>query len=349
MIWSPPGNTVVWLALIALAMMGCTNANQGIDMTSAATTEMRTICLGRLLVDMPGDFEQTLGGDVELIYGLNKDFRRTKVQLVDATGGATQFNSTVSKQLAELRSVEHSRSSSKNMLAATRNVNSDTVLIRAYDEPGMLDYFKLTVIARKASAVVRFVSSINKGDNAESVEAKLLEVATRTSSSSSTSPGSAKGTCFGPLLIDAGQDGESFTVAFKTPRMPDVSISFDINSLVATSDGGLFKRLDKKSGLLAQGGIGPNSYRRRKVMMGERAAEEVFRTGKERDHVVRQFIAEVVMDKPATFAVPMIAITLSMGGQVGPEDYRDASMSEADATVMWNAILKSIRLRPGAV
>jgi hypothetical protein len=49
--------TVVWSALIALALIGCTNANQGTEVTSIATTGMRAYCVGRLLVDIPEDFE----------------------------------------------------------------------------------------------------------------------------------------------------------------------------------------------------------------------------------------------------------------------------------------------------
>jgi Tle cognate immunity protein 4 C-terminal domain/Tle cognate immunity protein 4 N-terminal domain len=337
-------------ALVALALAGCTKVNQGTEVTSPTSSiQQRTYCLGRLLVDMPEDFEQTLGSDVELTYGLDKNFRRTKVELLRTKGSMPSFEVLVAKRISELTREENSDAPSKNMLSSSKRSNANSVVIRAYTSAGRLNSFNIQLIREIGTSIARFQDSAYREDDPNAIEANLIGVGARTTALTNPIGGLAKGACFGPLLIDAGQDGESFTVAFKTPRMPDVSISFDINSLVATSDGGLFKRLEKKSGLLAQAGMGPNSYRKRKVMFGERPAEEVFRTGKERDHVTRQFIAEVVMDKPATFAAPMIAINLSMGGQVGPEDYRDASMSEAEASAMWDAILKSIRLRPGAL
>jgi hypothetical protein len=337
-------------ALAFLSLLGCTRVSQGNTVTnSSQPMQMRTQCLGRLLIDLPQDFEQTGGSDLELTFGLDKNFRRTKLQLLRLAASQPEFNSLVAKRIADFSTVEHSRSPTKNMLAASTNINRDAVLMRAFDEPGMLDYFKAIVMVKRNDAIAEFTTNINKGDNPEVIESKLLEVVSRTTFVAKANTTALRGSCFGPLLLDAGQDGESFTVAFKTPRMPDVLISFDINSLVAVSDGGLFKRLDSKSGILGQSGIGPASYRKRKVMIGDRPAEEVFFMTKERGHVVRQLTAEVVMDKPATFALPMIAISLSMGGQVGPEDYRDASMSEADAMAMWDAILKSIRPRPGAL
>jgi Tle cognate immunity protein 4 C-terminal domain len=343
-------NSFYWISVIVLTLAACTKISTGADVTANnAPTQMRTHCLGRLLLELPDDFEQTLGSDVEFTYGLDKSFRRTKIELSGVANRGSVLREAAAREIAKLTSLQHSRSASKNMLSMSRAPSADIVLIRAFDEPGMLEYLTAIAFVEKMSAVARIARHIDKGEPPESVEAHLLEVAARTTFIPNPSALKQKGTCFGPLLIDAGQDGESFTVAFKSSQMPDVKISFDINSLVATSDGGLFKRLDKKAGLLAQAGFGPNSYRKRDVKIDGRPAQEVSRTGKERDKVVRQFIAEVVMDKPATFAAPMIAINLSMGGQVGPEDYRDASMSEAAAMAMWESILKSIRLRPGAL
>ena len=70
--------------------------------------------------------------------------------------------------------------------------------------------------------------------------------------------------------------------------------------------------------------------------------------GKDHDRIVRGFNAETLLAKPATFSTPSLAIEMRMGGQVGYE-YRDASLSQEAALALWDAIVKSIRLRPGAV
>jgi len=80
----------------------------------------------------------------------------------------------------------------------------------------------------------------------------------------------------------------------------------------------------------------------------KRPGGELLIQGEDHGHVVRGFNAESLLMKPATFSTPLFAIDMSMGGQVGPE-YRDPSLSEPAALAIWDAIVKSIRLRPGAV
>jgi len=59
--------------------------------------------------------------------------------------------------------------------------------------------------------------------------------------------------------------------------------------------------------------------------------------------------AEALLRKPATFIEPSFAISMTMGGQLLSGEYVDASLSEQEAVAMWDAIIKSIRVRPGAV
>jgi len=77
--------------------------------------------------------------------------------------------------------------------------------------------------------------------------------------------------------------------------------------------------------------------------------EQLLSKGKDRGYVVRGFAAETLLLKPATFLAPSLAISMNMGGQVSSSEYRDASWSDDEAVAIWDAIVKSIRLRPSAL
>ena len=307
---------------------------------------MRTHCLARFLIDLPEDFEPM--GDVELIYGLNKDYRKVKVETLLDLGSTALFERTTAARAAELASQYHSKAPSKSMLVFSRRVQERTVLIRSYDAPNMLKYFVSELYAVKGTAVVKVTSQTYAQDDPEAIESAAQSVVDKISFMLDPMK-AGRGACLGPLLIDAGQDGEWFTVSFKSKRMPDVLIEFNSNSLLAESDGGLLARTSREKGRLEKAGFRSDTIRRGKIAIANRPGEELLIKGLDHGKVVRLFVSEPLLPKPATFAEPSFAINMKMGGQRGSPEYVDASMSEPDAVAMWDAIVKSIRLRPGAI
>lgn len=61
------------------------------------------------------------------------------------------------------------------------------------------------------------------------------------------------------------------------------------------------------------------------------------------------FNAEALLLKAATLAEPSFSIGMTMGGQLASGEYVDASMSQRYAVAMWDLIVKSIQVRPGAI
>ena len=196
--------------------------------------------------------------------------------------------------------------------------------------------------------MVRVTAQSFSEDQLKAVEASAMSVVNRTVFVSDPAK-AGRGTCLGPLLIDAGQDGEWFTVSFKSKRMPDVLIEFSSNSLLAESDGGLLSRRAGKQSLLDKIGLRSDIIRRGKISIAGRAGEEILEKGKQHGKVMRLLTAEALLLKPATFTQPSFAISMTMGGQLQSGEYVDASMSEPDAIATWDAIIKSIRVRPGAI
>jgi Tle cognate immunity protein 4 C-terminal domain len=309
---------------------------------------MRTHCVGRYLINLPEAFEQTPGSDVEFIYGLDKDFQKINVKVARATNDQPTFNEIVAKRTASLAGSWHRKAPSKSMLAAEQKVREDVVLVRAYRDSSLLNVFQSELYALFGSAVGLFSTRVFSTENPEEREAALLKVVDR-SRFVSTPDQAGRGACLGPLVIDAAQDGEIFSVSFRAKAHPDLVLSINMNSLVAESDGGLLKRWDSKSGMLSKLNFKSSVLRRGRVVIAGRPGEELLDKGKEQDKIVREFTAEVLRPSSATFAAPSFAISMSMGGQVASGDYVDATWSDAQAMAVWDAVIKSIRLRPGAV
>jgi Tle cognate immunity protein 4 C-terminal domain/Tle cognate immunity protein 4 N-terminal domain len=335
-------------AAVVLAVVACDQHPRNSAVTDAAALPpMRTHCVGRFLIDLPEDFEQTPGSDMELVYGLDTNFRKVKIQVVRPFNTEPSFEAVVNKRASELASQEHFKAESKSMLVVKRRLSDKSVLIRSFTSPDLLNAFKAELFSEVGSALAVFSDDVFKRDVPEEIETKILRVAEQTRVISKSSE-TGRGTCFGPLLVDAKQDGEIFIVGFLSKQRPDMDIDIYINSLTAASDGGMLKRWDGRAGLLKDLGFKMDTLRRGKVAINGQPGEELLSAGKEKGHVIRVFSAESVRTEPATFAKPDFSISLNMGGERDGV-HRDASLSESDALKTWDAIVKSIRLRPGAL
>jgi len=313
-----------------------------------AIPPLHTVCVGRYLVDLPDELQ--LRGDLELYYGLDKEFKTMKVEVLRAKGSVPSFKTIVAERAAALAKEANDDVPSKNMLNSQRAVDEDTVLIRANTEVSDQGYFKALVIFQKGDAIGLVTADILKGDTPEVVEAKALAIAQRIGFVADPLGEAGKGTCIGPLRVDAQQDGEVLILGTRGTSHQDMSMRLTINSMIAKSDGGLLKRVAEKAGMLEKLGVLTTTLRRGKVVIAGRPGEELLDAGAERGKAVRVFAAETVLNKPSTFAEPLLHLSLNTGGQLPVSaEYVDASLSEKENLALWDAIIKSIRLRPGAV
>lgn len=306
---------------------------------------MRDHCVGRLLIALPADVEPT--GDVELYYGLGHDFKTVKFEPLKLDASQPDLDAAVARRIAQLTGDFEERTPSKNKLAATRKIDDRTVLILAHEEPVMQGYFVAEIVFMRGRTVGRLTQAVFKQDRPEDIEARLIDVATHITEVTDVDR-IGKGTCLGGLLIDAGQDGEVFTLGMRSSRHPDVAIGLSSSSLLAEDDGGLLHRVDGKAGMLAALGATGKTVRRGKTTMAGRPAEELVEAVKDHGKEVRQFDAETLLSKPSTLTEPHMHLDMAMGGQVPGGDYVDPTFSEKDGLALWDAIVKSIRMRPGA-
>ena len=338
--------------VLMLLMVGCEDSREGKTVTEPfAMPPMPTICVGRHLIDLPVELQ--LRGDVDLYYGLGNDFKRVKVQVLRAAVEPGALEVLAAAQIAELVRRYDSDTPSKNYLSEQRRIDETTVLIRAHAEPTMMGYYKAIVVARVGEAIGMFSANVYKNDKPEDIEAKVLAVVQKTSYMADPTE-QKKGTCIGPLVIDAGQDGERFDFGTRGTKHIDLSFELSINSLLAETDGGLLARVDSKANILKKLGSNPTVLRRGKVTIAGRPGEELSNEEKgPEEKIRRRFAAETLLTKASTFAEPRIAVGMFMGGQIdtgkNESPYVDPSINKKDSLALWDSIIKSIRPRAGAI
>jgi hypothetical protein len=342
--------TLMTIAALAMAVANYTYAGTGLFMRETIQLPaMRTHCIGRYLIDLPEEYAITPASELELYYGLGKDFERIRVQIPRQHADQPTLGKMVRTAAGDLEVRQHFESPSKNMLARVKEISKSDTMVVAYRDSRVSEYFRFHLYALRGQAIARF-EGFNYTDSRrtpEYIEKQLIEAAQNTTYAEN--PESAgRGTCLGPAVIDAKQDGEVFRISFLSKQHPDARIAIDMNSLPEKGDGGLLQRVDSKAGMLRLLDFSSSTLRRGKRPIAGRPGEELLDTGKDKGKVVRYFVAETLVTEPSSPARVVIAISMNMGGQDKDGEYIDPSLSECEALAWWDTIVGSIRPRPGA-
>lgn len=337
------------IAALLAVVVSLSHAGTGLFMKEAIQLPtMRTHCIGRYLIDLPEEFAMTPGSDLTLYYGLGKDFEKVKVTVPRQRGEQPEFNQLLRKVVNELKTDSHYESPTKNMLFNVKELDKNLTFIQAYKNSLSLESLRIQLYAQRGEAIVRFEGFKYSSDTRtlDHIENRLIRLAQ--SARYSASPEQAgRGSCLGTAVIDDKQDGEVYSLYFKSEKHPDVGINIDMNSLTEKGDGGLLARVSGKAGLLRALDFSSSTLRKGNRQIAGRTGEELLDAGKEGGKVQRYFVAETLVTEPSNMIRPIIAINMSAGGlkDKNTGDYLDPSLSEKEMLAWWDAIVSSIRLR----
>ncbi|MFT3721051.1 T6SS immunity protein Tli4 family protein [Pseudorhodoferax sp.] len=335
------------IALIVAAFLYALNPKDSAIKSAMPLPELRTTCIGRFLIDLPVDME--FSGDVDFYYGLTKDFQTTKFEPLAFLSDQHKFRRLVEKRLGDLRAQREPDTPTHTHLAESKVIDDFSVLIVSYREP--FPALKMEIIMQRGNSIGRISRKIynnaSQTDNPKEIESELISMAHRITAADDPLH-AGKGTCFGNMLINDNHDGEVFTVFAGSKRYPDIGIELFIDSMLAKNDGGMLRRIDNEIGALKMIADTGTIVRRGKTIVAGKAAEEIVKTFKEKNKVVRHFDVETLLPTPARLNDPHIHLGMRMGGQVASGEYVDASLSESDSLRLWDDMLKSVRVRPGS-
>jgi hypothetical protein len=325
------------------------------EIMSTIPTEHQSSCMGRYQIDVPKGFHQVSGGwgNIELYYGLDKNFERVYASVDSSFFTREQFLARVKLRQAELNETINAATKSPMLLHAEK-VNETTYLLRRMGNQfyniaiqtevhqlvgDRYVHYQLTSYDHKAS----FGHKSTRNIDPEPSESRLKMIAGKLKTEEQGGPGF----CFQGVSFDVGQDDEVASFIFLSDTVPDLALRIYYHAVTGQPKETLFER--RVGAALQAPHLAARilTIRKRDLLVGGMQAQEVL----DKTQVVQQiFDAETHTDKQG-IARPLISISMTTGRSVMRADKEvqkkgPSSLSDDQAIGLWDGIIKSIRLRP---
>lgn len=233
-----------------------------------------------------------------------------------------------------------------------RSVNADRSPTSSREDLGVEIRFWLDDLAVTASAVAYEV-----GDQA--MTAEHLKKFVRSIKLYDPKKPDQPGFCAGPLLIQGRYSREEYSWHFWSEKYPDLLINLEIITGGSGRGSTLIERANSPKNLLNVFDIGYSTLRKGKLQVAGMDAQElgVRFSGPDRDgnkRVEHKFMLEVNPPNDPNTQQSQIDLGLNTGMQGFRKDSPtwgkefSSSLTDDEVVGLWDAIVKSIRPRPGA-
>ncbi|SDV01228.1 T6SS immunity protein Tli4 family protein [Pseudomonas vancouverensis] len=364
--------------LVLASFAGCAAFNQPSEQekhnVSEMTTHMRTWALGRGLIDLPANW--TGGGDVKLYYGLGADHSSVEVRVLGEGVTQERFDAALDERARRIAAVKNYKQGNAPMLVSVKIANAQHKLLQYYESTELPDWFihESHLLIDDVYVMLR-VNSFN-GDT-QPVETRLLKLS-KEIFKVSVPENAGAGFALGPIVIQSHHDQEIASFAFSPPAS-DVLLQVYINALSPDDEEPLSVRTKKDTQIFLAGDY--ENLRLGPVTLAGMPAEESLIGFSDDTHRQILFVSENYRGKPS-LGRPAMSVRLGAGGmKAGPIDPNEPedlvrwtlpafankgyelplwqqpaseepvnpSLTDYEAMAVWDAILKSVRIRFGAV
>lgn len=370
---------LVFACLTLVALIGCAAFNQQPseqekNNVSEMTTHMRTWALGRGLIDLPANWGG--GGDVKLYYGLGADHSSVEVRVLGEGVTQERFDAALSERAHRIAAVKNDEMGNVPMLVSLKRVNTQHKLLQYYESTEVPDWF-----IHESHLLIDDVYVMLRADsfngNIAPVEARLIKLSEEIFKV--TAPQNAgAGFALGPIVIRSHHDQEIASFYFRPPAS-DVALNVYINALSRDDEERLHIRTKKDTQVFLAGDY--ENLRGGKITLADMQAEESLIGFSDDTHRQLLFVSENYRDNPSLNR-PAMSFRLSAGGKKrsaidpskpkdlvrwtlpqfaskgyqrplwqlpAPKEPVNPSLTDYEAMAVWDAILKSVRIRYGAV
>jgi len=373
--------TLFLACLVLGSITGCAVFKQPSEQekhnVSEMTTHMRTWALGRGLIDLPANWSG--GGDVKLFYGLGADHSSVEVRVLGEGVIQERFDAALEERARRIAMVKNYKLADRPMLMSAEKVSPQSATFQYFESTELPDTFvhELHLLIDDAYVMLR-AQSYN--GNTAPVEARLLKLSKEIFKV--TAPQNAgAGFALGPIVIRSHHDQEIASFNFRPPAS-DVALNVYINALSPDDEERLHVRTQKDTQIFLAGDY--ENLRAGKITLADMQAEESLIGFSDDTHRQILFVSENYRDNPSLNR-PAMSFRLSAGGKkrsaIDPNKPKDLvrwtlpefankgyelplwqrpdrppraepvnpSLTDYEAMAVWDAILKSVRIRYGAV
>jgi hypothetical protein len=369
--------TVFFACLVLGSLSGCAAFKQPSEQekhnVSEMTTHMRTWALGRGLIDLPANWSG--GGDVKLYYGLGADHSSVEVRVLGEGVTQERFGAALEERAGRIAAVKNYKQSDVPMLVSAKRVSPQSATFQYYKQATRRQTFVHELHLLVDDAYVMLRAESYDGETAP-VESRLLELSKEIFKVTPQNAGA--GFALGPIVIRSHHDQEIASFDFSPPAS-DVSLEVYINALSPDDEERLHVRTKKDTQIFLAGDY--EDLRAGKITLADMQAEESLIGFSDDTHRQILFVSENYRDNPS-LSRPAMSVRLSAGGmKAGPIDPNEPedlvrwtlpefankgyelplwqrparaepvnpSLTDYEAMAVWDAILKSVRIRYGAV
>ncbi|WDG44492.1 T6SS immunity protein Tli4 family protein [Pseudomonas synxantha] len=340
---------------------------------SEMTTHMRTWALGRGLIDLPANWSG--GGDVKLYYGLDADHSSVEVRVLGEGVTQGRFDAALNERAHRIAAIKNYKQSDVPMLLSAVRISPQSVKLQYFESTELPDTFVHEFHLLVGDAYVMLRASSYDGDTAP-VEARLLKLSKEIFKVTPENAGA--GFALGPIVIRSHHDQEIASFYFRPPAS-DVSLTIYINALSPDDEERLHVRTQKDTKIFLAGDY--ENLRAGKITLADMQAEESLIGFSDDTHRQILFVSENYRDNPS-LSRPAMSFRFSAGGMkagpIDPDEPEDLvrwtlpefankgyelplwqrparaepvnpSLTDYEAMAVWDAILKSVRIRYGSV
>jgi Tle cognate immunity protein 4 C-terminal domain/Tle cognate immunity protein 4 N-terminal domain len=309
------------------------------------TKNMQTHCIGRYLIDLPKEFQSTHPWAI-LTYGLDSNFKTAELSVVSTMTTPKQFHAAVSKARAEIANKTH-ETLKTSMLAFESAINEQTYLFRSYKSADRVETYNIDIHILYEDIHVWIKDKAYKGKYAPAEE-RLQKIAAQIKKANQ--PISIeRGFCLESLLINSDQDQEYADFSFRSTEHADVTVEITTDAISPDPNESVLQRIEGPNSLFKKFGVNPSVLRKGKNKLGEMQAEEWLGKLKDEGRTEIKLVTESTKRAKPGFATPLMHIEINIGQQLPDGSYKPSLWTDQEAIAIWDSIIKSVRLRPGAV
>ncbi|MEN5151366.1 T6SS immunity protein Tli4 family protein [Pseudomonas orientalis] len=369
--------SILFVCLVLGSLAGCAAFKQPSEQenrnVSEMTSNMRTWALGRGLIDLPANWSG--GGDVKLYYGLGADHSSVEVRVLGEGVTQERFDAALNERAHRIAAIKNYKQSDVPMLVSAVRISPQSVTLQYFESTEVPDTFvhEFHMLVGDAYVMLRAYSF---NGNTAPVEARLLKLSREIFKVAPESAGA--GFALGPIVIRSHHDQEIATFNFRPPAS-DVSLEVYVNALSPGESERLLTRTKETTRIFLADDY--DNLRAGTTTIANVRAEELLIGFSDDTHRQLLFLAENYRETRSLNS-PFMSFSLSAGGikskpknpdvevdlvrwtlpQFANKGYDlplwqqparpepvNPSLTDYEAMAVWDAILKSVRIRYGAV
>jgi hypothetical protein len=363
--------------LMFASLIGCSTFKQPSEQeklnVSEMTSDMRTWALGRGLIDLPANWVG--GGYVKLYYGLDANHSTVEVRVVGEGVTQQRFDQALQERASRITAVKNPRLNNTPMLVSAKGETRQRVMLQYFASNEVPDTFvhEFHLLVDDAYVMLR-AESYN--GNIAPVEARLKKLSREIFKVAA--PNAGAGFALGPIVIRSNHDQEIATFRFRPPAS-DVALEVYINALSPSQTKSIRARTEEGVRTFLAGDY--ENLRAGKITLAGMPAEESLIGFSDDTHRQILFGSENYRDNPS-LSRPSMNFRFSAGGKkrapIDPDKPKDLvrgtlptfasrgyelplwqrparrdpvnpSLTDYEAMAVWDAILKSVRIRFNSV